>query len=358
VSILPLRTERLLLRVMKPADAATLAAYRGDPAVARFQDWELPFTLEDAERALAGQADLDDLEVDRWVQIAMEHDGVVVGDLAVNLARGGHVPFVGYTLAPEHQGRGYASRRAAAIVDAIFTHTAAHRIVATLDPQNFASMRVIEPLGFEHEGVAREHELVRGEWVDDCRFALLRTSWDVVAHAGPVPRRCCRAARDHARQRAGGAAPADVHLPGADGGADGGVVRRRPDPEVVDGAPVVPWYRAIYAGDVPVGFLMIADGHRRAPRALPVAPAHRPAPPGPRHRACRAPRAGRPAPGGRPPNAPDELGRRPRRPCAVLSRARVRPDGRDGRDRGGGATRAVSEAGTHTPKVGAYVPTS
>jgi RimJ/RimL family protein N-acetyltransferase len=259
VPILPLRTERLLLRVMKPADAATLAAYRGDPAVARFQDWELPFTLEDAERALAGQADLDDLQVDAWVQIAIEHDGVVVGDLAVNLARGGHVPFVGYTLAPEHQGHGYASEAAAAIVEAIFTHTAAHRIVATLDPQNFASMRVIEPLGFEHEGVAREHELIRGEWVDDSRFALLRKNWEPwrtrdrspvgaveLREITPDNERAVFRLRTFTFQE-------QMVAPMAASFADALI------PEVVDGAPVVPWYRAIYAGEVPVGFLMIAE---------------------------------------------------------------------------------------------------
>jgi RimJ/RimL family protein N-acetyltransferase len=123
--------------------------------VARFQDWELPFTLEDAQAALADQADLDGLEVDRWVQMRDRRDGVVVGDLAVNLARGGHVPLLGYTLAPEHQGKRVCVRSRWGDRDAIFTSTAAHRIVATLDPHNFASMRVIEPLGFEHEACAR-----------------------------------------------------------------------------------------------------------------------------------------------------------------------------------------------------------
>ncbi len=60
IAVLPIRTERFLLRVMLPGDAAVLAAYRDDPDVARYQNWPLPFTLAHAERMLAGQAHLDD----------------------------------------------------------------------------------------------------------------------------------------------------------------------------------------------------------------------------------------------------------------------------------------------------------
>jgi RimJ/RimL family protein N-acetyltransferase len=73
------------------------------------------------------------------------------------------------------RGKGYAREAAAALIDAVFAQTDVHRIVASIDPANLASMRVLEHLGFRYEGTARDAEMVRGEWVDDMRFALLRS---------------------------------------------------------------------------------------------------------------------------------------------------------------------------------------
>ena len=174
MAVLPIRTERLLLRIMRPGDAAVLAAYRDDPDIARYQEWSLPFTLADAERMLAGQAHLEDLDPEGWTQVAIEHDGEVVGDLGVCLESSEQRATLGYTIAPSAQHRGFAAEAAGAMVDAVFARTDIWRIVATADDANRASMRVIEPLGFRFEGIARKAALVRGEWVDDVQFAITR----------------------------------------------------------------------------------------------------------------------------------------------------------------------------------------
>lgn len=46
------RTDRLTLRRFTPADAERFAAYRSDPQVARFQSWEAPLPLADAQRTV------------------------------------------------------------------------------------------------------------------------------------------------------------------------------------------------------------------------------------------------------------------------------------------------------------------
>lgn len=165
-------------------DARALTAYRDLPEIARFQSWPMPFTLEAAMQMLEEQADLDDLPPSGWVQIAIEHAGEVasevIGDLAVNLMADGCIAELGFTLAPEHHRKGYASEAAGAMVDALLAHTKVHRVIASIDPANVASMRVLEHLGFRYEGTARRAERVRGEWVDDMRFALLgddRSDW-------------------------------------------------------------------------------------------------------------------------------------------------------------------------------------
>ena len=257
--VLPLRTSRLLLRVMRARDVPTLVDYRNDPAVARYQGWELPYLQSAAAAMIADQDDVDDVTPGRWVQIALQDaDGAVVGDTAVGLDASGSVATLGYTVARARQGNGYAREAVAAVVDGLFEHTAVHRIEVGLDPANHASLRVIEPLGFRHEGLARLADRTRGVWLDDLRFALLRddrTRWrarpTTPPHAvvlAPITADNLGAVRKlqtHWHQRAF-VAPVDASLAQALVPGDRA------------GRPVVPWFRAVVADDEVVGFVLVA----------------------------------------------------------------------------------------------------
>jgi RimJ/RimL family protein N-acetyltransferase len=243
---------------MRSADAPALAAYRNVDEIARYQEWEMPFTLERANEMLAAQDEIDDVGPDRWVQIAIDHHGEMVGDLAVGM-RGEGIAMLGYTLAPQHQGKGYASEAAEALVDALFEHTGVHRIVATLDPENAASMRVIEQLGFVYEGLARRSERIRGQWLDDMRFALLRderADWRARPRHRPSAVELVQIASGEARSwtklethRFQRRFVASILESFADALS----------PEVVDGLPLLPWYRGIEADGERVGFVMMSD---------------------------------------------------------------------------------------------------
>ena len=259
---LPIQTARLQLRMPTVADAPTIAAYRDDPDVARYQDWPLPYAHADALEGIRRTAGITGPGIGRSVNVIIEHDGTVVGDLFVGIGDehpGGAVAFLGYTLATRHQGKGFASEAAAAMVDALFEHTPVHRIVATLDPENVASMRLLEQLGFSFEGIARKAEPIRGEWLDDMRFGLLaeeRAAWlarpttcDAVRLVEVTPDNLTAVAalQTHRFQRQF-VAPMERNLAQA-------LV-----PEVVkDGVAAVPWYRAVEADGEIVGFVMYAD---------------------------------------------------------------------------------------------------
>ncbi len=176
---LPLTTDRLTVRMMRSEHSNRLVAYRNQPEVARFQDWEVPFTIEMAERLINGQSGLDGPADEQWVQLVVEHAGVAIGDVAVGIHDNGRQATIGYSIITEEQGKGYATEAVAAVIDALFTEAHLHRIVATLDPVNGASRRLLEKLGFRFEGHSPLSVFVRGEWADDDRFALLASE-----HAG------------------------------------------------------------------------------------------------------------------------------------------------------------------------------
>ena len=257
MGLLPIRTGRLTIRMMRPNDAERLAEYRNDPNVARFQGWDLPYTLEHASAMLAHQAHFDQPPPAEWVQLAVERHGEVIGDLAVCLIADGHIAQVGYTFAAEHQGRGYATEALGGLVDALFASTDVHRVVANLDPANTPSLRVLERVGFAFEGLARRAELVRGQWLDDLSYGLLRE--DRAAWVVERPEVMEVALVELGPTTVGPFSRLAVHRSQEQFVAPmWGSFRDALFPEVIDGSPVVPWMRGIVADGQPAGFMMIA----------------------------------------------------------------------------------------------------
>lgn len=258
LAVLPLRTERLVLRTLGPSDAAVIHAYRNDPEVARYQDWTMPFTQAAAEQLVAEQADVVGPVVGDWVQLGIEHERRLVGDLAVGLDGSSITATVGYTLRTDSWGQGLGTEAVGALVDALFAR-GIERATATLDPLNLRSARLLERLGFGYEGRAVAAAFVRGAWLDDDRYTISageRADWATRRSTPPVDVRLVEVtaanhsvvaslATHHTQER--------FVATMADSFADAA------DPEMHEGAPVVPWMRAIEADEEIAGFLMTAE---------------------------------------------------------------------------------------------------
>lgn len=243
--------------MMRPVDSESLTAYRNHPEVARYQGWQLPYNAAQASEMLADQAHLDDVPPTGWVQLAVERNGVMIGDLAVALVADGHVAEVGYTLAAAHHGRGYATEALGGLVDRLFATRDVHRVVAHLDPANTPSLRVLERLGFVVEGLARRAELVRGTWVDDLTYSLLRE--DRIAWVAERPNVTEVSLVELGPTTVGPFSRLAVHRSQEKFVAPmWASFRDALFPEEIDGAPVVPWMRGIVSDGEPVGFLMLA----------------------------------------------------------------------------------------------------
>lgn len=169
-------TERLVLRRFRPEDAEAFAAYRSVPEVARYQSWDAPVSLEDAAASVRDFASGDPLEPG-WFQYAIDLDGLLIGDIGVNLNDNLMQADLGFTLAPAAQGKGYATEAVRCLLDHLFTERQLHRVSAECDARNVASARLLERLGFRHEGLRISNSWFKGEWTDDLLFGLLREDW-------------------------------------------------------------------------------------------------------------------------------------------------------------------------------------
>ena len=171
-------TERLILRRFRKADAVPLAEYRSDPLVARYQSWDAPFPLLRAETAVANFI-ASDPERPGWFQYAIERtaDRTHLGDVAVHLHDNRMQAEIGFTLAPAHQGRGYATEAVRGVLDHLFRVRGLHKVSAEADARNHASARLLDRVGFRREGLRRSHTWIKGEWTDDLLFGLLAAEW-------------------------------------------------------------------------------------------------------------------------------------------------------------------------------------
>lgn len=142
---LPLRTERLVLRDLRPDDLEAVRAYRNAPGQRR---WTYNRDQTEAELMAwtAGGAATFLRDGDAH-QVGIDLDGALVGDLMLRVTSlGSRQMELGWMIAAEAQGRGIATEAARAALD-LAVAMGAHRVIAHLDEQNVASRRVAERLG-------------------------------------------------------------------------------------------------------------------------------------------------------------------------------------------------------------------
>jgi RimJ/RimL family protein N-acetyltransferase len=175
---LTLRTARLDLRPLAPADARALFALKSDPLVQRYGS-HVPWTeLQQAVDYL--ERDRRSLAEGRHVQFAVTRrdDGAMLGTCTLyELDEQCRRAELGYALLPSAWGRGYANEAVTSLLDWGFGHLGLNRVEADIDPRNTASARALERLGFTREGHLRERWIVGGEKCDSFMYGLLAAEW-------------------------------------------------------------------------------------------------------------------------------------------------------------------------------------
>ncbi|MFC9984330.1 GNAT family N-acetyltransferase [Microbacterium keratanolyticum] len=106
----------------------------------------------------------------------MEYEGEVAGQLNIwGVARGSLCSAtIGYWVSERFAGRGITPTAVALATDLAFTELDLHRMEICIRPENVASVRVVQKLGFRYEGVRRRYIHIDGDWRDHLAFALVK----------------------------------------------------------------------------------------------------------------------------------------------------------------------------------------
>jgi RimJ/RimL family protein N-acetyltransferase len=84
------------------------------------------------------------------------------------------LPDVGYILHPDAWGKGLAREAVGAAIDHVFVEGLTDIVTADVDPENTASIHLLERLGFVRNGSAERTWNIGGEWKDSVYYALQR----------------------------------------------------------------------------------------------------------------------------------------------------------------------------------------
>jgi RimJ/RimL family protein N-acetyltransferase len=172
-------TARLRIDDLRDEDAAALYGYRSDPAVARYQRWH-PGSVGDAESFIATQRHVVVDTPDTWWQraIRLRDSMELIGDLGLHFtAEADATTELGVSIAPGHQGHGYAREALEMILDFAFGGLHKHRVFASVDPRNQSAVKLLEGLGMRREAHFRESVRCDDGWADDLVFGLLSREW-------------------------------------------------------------------------------------------------------------------------------------------------------------------------------------
>jgi len=85
--------------------------------------------------------------------------------------------YLGYYAFAPHQRRGVMTNVLAKVVARAFGSHRLHRVEANIQPGNYASLRLVQKLGFRNEGLALRYLKIGGRWRDHERWAITREEW-------------------------------------------------------------------------------------------------------------------------------------------------------------------------------------
>ncbi|MET0615513.1 MAG: GNAT family N-acetyltransferase [Thermoleophilaceae bacterium] len=150
-----LRTERLLMRAWRDEDLDEWTAIAGHPDVYTALGRTEPVDPADAWREMAFWAGHWALKgFGHWV-LEEQASGTIVGRAGLLYPPNWPGLEVGWTVAPEHWGKGYAPEAGRAACEWAHDVLGARHIISLIEESNERSIRVAEKLGERHEGKTR-----------------------------------------------------------------------------------------------------------------------------------------------------------------------------------------------------------
>ena len=185
--MMELLTPNLILREFRERDFAIFRELEARPETYHF---ESAHPDDEQVRAYLEKAQSDGLQTPRTryrLAVAVHPADEVRGRVTLALMNDPIREWeIGWAIHPAEWGKGFAVEAAQRLLEFAFTDLGAHRVVAFSHAQNAASLRVMQKLGMQQDGLLRETRPWRGAWSDEVVFSILEREWFVFQAGGQL----------------------------------------------------------------------------------------------------------------------------------------------------------------------------
>ncbi|WP_020574051.1 GNAT family N-acetyltransferase [Actinopolymorpha alba] len=173
-----LTSERVVLRELEPDDAADLFVWRSDPEVQKYNSEPMQDVTEAAALIDRLRREYSTQTAIHWA-VTFSGSTQAIGLFGFNSwERFHHRAEIGYDLRRDYWGRGIATEALDAMLRFGFTRMRLNRVEAQTIADNHGSVRLLQGLGFQREGLRRAHSLEDdGTYHDGAIYGLLQRDY-------------------------------------------------------------------------------------------------------------------------------------------------------------------------------------
>ncbi len=167
------------MRPIEMSDAPVFYSYRSNAEINQYQGF-IPKSIEETESFISKLLKSEFGKGDSWFQFAVikRSSNSMIGDIGVHfIGKDSFQAEIGGTLMQEEHKKGYAIESLKRVMEYLFVEHNKHRIIASIDPRNKASINMVESLGMRKEAHFVKSYRMNDEWVDDVIYAILNEEW-------------------------------------------------------------------------------------------------------------------------------------------------------------------------------------
>ncbi|MEG2709110.1 MAG: GNAT family protein [Vagococcus sp.] len=164
-----IETKRLLIRQYEVSDSKEASTFLLHPEAMHY----IPETFETVEEVTHFLQE----NRDAYFPVCLKETGEIIGHLFFKAFFGSHSYEIGWIFHPDYHRKGYAKEAAEAVLAYGFLKKEIHRVIATCQPENEGSWRLMDSLGMRREGYFKQCIPKGDTWWDEYYYAILKEEW-------------------------------------------------------------------------------------------------------------------------------------------------------------------------------------
>ncbi len=160
------RTKRLIIRNVNEKDVPFIYDYRNNEICARYQRGQVRELKEIEALVAKRKKDVFSVNSDFMLAVALKETDEIVGE--INVMPSEDCISLGYTVSYKYHRKGFAFEALSSLIEKLHTAYPNYEFISFTEPQNKASMALLEKLGYTHLGYAEKMDSeVYGKWVKE-----------------------------------------------------------------------------------------------------------------------------------------------------------------------------------------------